>query len=322
MKPLCIELYVRAIAVDVDDMETRKSKADKVAIKSAEISLATQFSKLADLVRADVQICKEVALTAFSLHPTKERFEKLVELAVLPLKTAPTSASGAVVEGEIGSGKVGSSVEEDAKQETTTSASLGVPESVIEDIVTVVGNCRWDVLTWRKGWAHLEPLCQRYMAEQDKMTSVTKELNFLEIDYSRFKDIPRPERGQFWGIEKGFEKCLDPQYDETAEKNPPPVKAKRQKKSSKSTAESPSSVDKPKKVSKKKSPSPKTPSAPKKIPKVEPEGVKRSTRIQNRKVCFSFYLFPHLINLIHLFVFGRNLRWSMLYGLFDRISVN
>ena len=276
-------------------METRKSKADKVAIKSAEISLATQFSKLADLVRADVQICKEVALTAFSLHPTKERFEKLVELAVLPLKTAPTSASGAVVEGEIGSGKVGSSVEEDAKQETTTSASLGVPESVIEDIVTVVGNCRWDVLTWRKGWAHLEPLCQRYMAEQDKMTSVTKELNFLEIDYSRFKDIPRPERGQFWGIEKGFEKCLDPQYDETAEKNPPPVKAKRQKKSS--AAESPSSVDKPKKLSKKKSPAPKTPSvsARKKIPKVDPEGVKRSSRIQNRKVCFSFSLFLHLI---------------------------
>ena len=276
-------------------METRKSKADKVAIKSAEISLATQFSKLSDLVRADVQICKEVALTAFSLHPTKERFEKLVELAVLPLKTAPTSASGAVVEGEIGSGKVGSSVEEDAKQETTTSASLGVPESVIEDIVTVVGNCRWDVLTWRKGWAHLEPLCQRYMAEQDKMTSVTKELNFLEIDYSRFKDIPRPERGQFWGIEKGFEKCLDPQYDETAEKNPPPVKAKRQKKSS--AAESPSSVDKPKKLSKKKSPAPKTPSvsARKKIPKVEPEGVKRSSRIQNRKVCFSFSLFLHLI---------------------------
>ena len=250
--------------------------------------MATQFSKLADLVRADIHIYKEVTLTAFSLHPTQERFEKLFELAALPLETAPASASGA--EGEIASGHVGSSVEEDAKQETTTSISLGVPESVIEDIVTVVGNCRWDVLTWRKDWTHLEPLCQGYMAEQDKMPSVTKAIHLTETDFNRFKNIPRQERGQFWGSEKGSDTRLDPQHDETPGKKPPSVKAKYQKKSSKSTAENPSSVENPTKESKKK-----TPSAPKRIQKVEPEEVKRFDRIQNRKVCLSFSIFPYLI---------------------------
>ena len=39
------------------------------------------MSKLGELVRSNIVICKEVALTAFSLQPTKERFDKLVELA-------------------------------------------------------------------------------------------------------------------------------------------------------------------------------------------------------------------------------------------------
>lgn len=37
------------------------------------------------------------------------------------------------------------------------------------------------------------------------MTSVTEELNFVKVDYSRFKNMPRSESDPFWGIEEGKE---------------------------------------------------------------------------------------------------------------------
>jgi hypothetical protein len=68
------------------------------------------------------------------------------------------------------------------------------------------------------------------MADQENMRSVTKELLFLKIDYNRFKDMPRPERDEFWGIEKGYENCVDPVI-EIEERSRSRVKseAKRQK---------------------------------------------------------------------------------------------
>ncbi len=297
------------MAVDLNDLESRKLKADRNAVKSAEISLATEFSKLAELVRANVRICKEVALTAFSLHPTPDRFDKLVELAALPLeqaiKTEPASACtmgelslpspsvanqapfsvkehsrGAVVgepppgggDGASGSGSgqngcssltlasvkealedadsgvdlsditngVGEqevaspstlSLEDETAYSSSAAVSLGVSEAVIQDLINVVSSCRWDVLTWKKGWQALESLCRRDMADQETMRSVTKELVYLNIDYSQFKDRPRPERDEFWGIEKGYENCIEPLYEDVGERSRPRVKSepKRQK---------------------------------------------------------------------------------------------
>ena len=113
-----------------------------------------------------------MALTAFSFHPIKERFDKLVELAAAVDKIA---------------------TESDGEQVGSPWAILGLPKCLIMDIFNVARYCRWDLLTWREGWTHLEPLCQKYMAEKDEMTSVTEELNFVKVDYSRFKNMPRPE---------------------------------------------------------------------------------------------------------------------------------
>ena len=74
------------MAVDINDLENQKLNPQSGGVKSGEIGLAAVFSKLAELVRANVRICREIALTAFSLHPTKERFDKLVELAALTLE--------------------------------------------------------------------------------------------------------------------------------------------------------------------------------------------------------------------------------------------
>ena len=77
---------IRAVAVELNDLESLKMNAEKDAVKSAEIRLATGFSKFAEFVRANVRICKEAALTAFSLHPTKKRLDKLAELRAVTKK--------------------------------------------------------------------------------------------------------------------------------------------------------------------------------------------------------------------------------------------
>lgn len=317
-RSLCIEMYVRAVAVDLNDLEKRKLHPEEGGIKSAEIGLATAFSSLADLVCANLRICRECALTAFSLHPTKCRFDKLVELAALTheqiSKLDSTTASlvgevsvpspsvtvgdcqgllehsrdavvgepppgGGVLGGVFndanltngsGHGEDGcpslsftsvkealedadsgvdlcdvtngageqeasspcmvSQEEETSPYSVSAAASLGVSEAVISDLATVVHSWRWDVLSWKLGWEELEPLCRRYMAEQEKMRSVTKELLFLNIDYSQFKDMPRPERDEFWGIEKGYENYIEGLSD-SDERSRPRVKTekKRQK---------------------------------------------------------------------------------------------
>lgn len=87
LRPLCIELYVRAVAVDVNDLEKRKHRGEghvTAEVRQAEISLAAQLSALANLVKAQVGICRECVLTAFSLHPTQERFDQLAQLAAAP----------------------------------------------------------------------------------------------------------------------------------------------------------------------------------------------------------------------------------------------
>lgn len=286
-------------------MEKKKHGTDEAAVKDAEVELAQYFSDLAILVEPDVRICREVTLTAFSLHPTMERFNKLTELAARSttdasnqLRLSDATAASKVernleaVVGEpppgSGGGPGGEGLENCPEQTTALASpaqeaeglgsvddgdsgvelsdganagsplttintstetaifskeaarSLGVSESVINDLAVVVHSQRWQVLCWKKGWEELESLCQRYVSNQDSMRSVTKELRYLKVDYSQFKDMPRPERGEFWGIEKGYENCVleEDEESETVSAPPPPAASKRKKSTGKQEVKS------------------------------------------------------------------------------------
>jgi hypothetical protein len=383
------------VAVDINDLENQKLNPQSGGVKSGEIGLAAVFSKLAELVRANVRICREIALTAFSLHPTKERFDKLVELAALTLEQGlkletvasigegPSSSvtindynqaiiehgRGAVVgepppgsgggpgggftnggrsreENEsfnltftsvkealedadsgvdlsditngIGEQEIGSPITLSQEDETQSPYSdsaadtLGVSKAVINDLASVVHSVRWDVLSWKIGWEKLNPLCQSYMADQETMRSVTKELLFLKIDYDRFKDMPRPERDEFYGIEKGYEGCIDPVIEieeRSRSRVKSEVKHKKLKNSSRQASESSSPYANEqaerKKVLKKKTWMRKVTLSLKTSSdsdssigfnqskasteaKSIPDGVKRSARIKAGKVCLFF----------------------------------
>ena len=88
-------------------------------------------------------------------------------------------------------------------------AALGISKQVMDDLSTVLHSGRWEVLSWNLngGWDELRSLCLRYLCNPADMRSVTRELKYLptNIDYRQFEHIPRPERDENYGIEKGYE---------------------------------------------------------------------------------------------------------------------
>jgi hypothetical protein len=83
------------------------------------------------------------------------------------------------------------------------------------------------------------------MNDKETMRSVTNELNFLKIDYSQFKDMPRPERGVYWGIEKGYENCLELAVAVPKRKSPSLKADPRRSKSKKSSSKKKGSRNSP-----------------------------------------------------------------------------
>ncbi|EZA47798.1 hypothetical protein X777_15231 [Ooceraea biroi] len=82
IKPLVIELYIRALTTDMNELESQKAKSDKDKVRETVKRLSTQFLKLADVVDSNIGIARECVLTAFSLHPTRACYDRIKELAV------------------------------------------------------------------------------------------------------------------------------------------------------------------------------------------------------------------------------------------------
>lgn len=81
MRPFVYELYIRALTTGVNELERQKiqDESDESATSSASHTLAAWFLSLADLVAANTIVSAECVLTAFSLHPSKHYYQKVLE---------------------------------------------------------------------------------------------------------------------------------------------------------------------------------------------------------------------------------------------------
>ena len=73
---------MRGSAIDLNYLEQYKMRKDQRLVELAEMELALTLSALAEMLVAHVGIHRECVLSAFSLHPTPERFSKLLQLQV------------------------------------------------------------------------------------------------------------------------------------------------------------------------------------------------------------------------------------------------
>ncbi|XP_012055049.1 PREDICTED: uncharacterized protein LOC105618119 [Atta cephalotes] len=375
IKPLVIELYIRALTTDMNELESQKAKSDKDKVRETAKRLSTQFLKLADVVDSSIGIARECVLTAFSLHPTRTCYDRIKELAVacgkakedgglqeeikikkepkeiieddhLPISaieveikseliendnvtetslisslnsavseaqplhqnltvtkgvdfqndhitktfertdqllksllttrtpdmrspdmTIPTTStsskcplhlkreSSSEMLGELcfncDEFSGGNQLNDDKSQlgesstipnknvERTLDAlilikgdavtgsanydeksvpcqildgkKLGLSPQLCDDLAVVLSSPRYHMLSWVLDWKELKNLCERYLENAEEMRNTNKELKYLNIDYSQFKDWPSEDdtKDVFFGIEKGYEQWVD-----------------------------------------------------------------------------------------------------------------
>ncbi|XP_077278451.1 uncharacterized protein LOC143906317 isoform X1 [Temnothorax americanus] len=369
IKPLVIELYIRALTTDMNELESQKAKSDKDKVRETAKRLSTQFLKLADVVDSNIGIARECVLTAFSLHPTRACYDRIKELAVAcgkakedgvsqeeqsvkekpketiedvllsvsviketseltvdnnvtetgstpstVLEAQPPHQNLTVAKGiDFQNGQVTKTFERTDKllkslltknsdmtsSDTATPATsisnrcplhpnresssemfgelcfncgeftgsnqlnddklqlkeasttpgknvertldalilikgdavtgsanydeksvpsqvldgekLGLSPQLCDDLAVVLSSPRYHMLSWVLDWKELKNLCERYLENEEEMRNTNKELKYLNIDYSQFKDWPSEDdtKDVFFGIEKGYEQWVD-----------------------------------------------------------------------------------------------------------------
>ncbi|XP_043253441.1 uncharacterized protein LOC122397971 isoform X2 [Colletes gigas] len=376
IKPLVIELYIRALTTDMNELESQKAKSDKDKVRETAKRLSAQFLKLAVVVDSNIGIARECVLTAFSLHPTRVCYDRIKEIAVacgktkedgltsdgnvvndkvkqtfennhsnagllkndnstgektegtidenaetssclysspllatssLPSPTAAVTTSTGTKKGvDFQNGQVNNTFERtdqllkslltaprkgespitpgdrcplhpkrnplfneplgelcfncgeftgndfsgkksvektsptpvnvertlDAliliKGDAVTGSAnydeksvpnqvldaekLGLSPQLCDDLSVVLSSPRYHMLSWVLDWKELNSLCERYLENAEEMRNTNKELKYLNIDYSQFKDWPSEDdttKDIFFGIEKGYEQWVD-----------------------------------------------------------------------------------------------------------------
>ncbi|XP_058795476.1 uncharacterized protein LOC131666651 [Phymastichus coffea] len=80
LKSLVIELYIRALTTDMNELEDHRINNEKEKIQETSQRLSRGFLHLADYVDL-MGVARECVLTAFSLHPTRPCYDRIREMA-------------------------------------------------------------------------------------------------------------------------------------------------------------------------------------------------------------------------------------------------
>ncbi|XP_066259862.1 uncharacterized protein [Euwallacea similis] len=237
LRHFVIEMYIRALTTDMNELERLKHANEDEKVKSTTSRLARTFSNLADLLNDHVKVARECILTAFSLEPTKERLHYIEELAKRSgfpvLDTGqewkcrlhpPISSSDelAWVCPECGEWmckpELTASLHTNTPlQEALQESDLGISEALCDDLIVCLSNPRYQILSWLLSWEDLYRLCILYLNDPEKMKNFVTELKFIDVDYSMFKHIKREPVDEYTGIEKGYEQYLDIDFVSEAE---------------------------------------------------------------------------------------------------------
>jgi hypothetical protein len=80
-RELCLEQIVRGLSCDINKVEVARCCNDEAVMKKAEESLSYGLQVLAEVMADHLTFSRECILTAFSLKPTPELFERITQIA-------------------------------------------------------------------------------------------------------------------------------------------------------------------------------------------------------------------------------------------------
>lgn len=233
MKTFSIELYIRALTADMNDMERQKNEKEMDKVAETTKRLAIGFCRLADILEEHVKVSRECVLTSFSLQPTPERLKRIEDLAKrsgyevldtgqdwkckLHPPTLPSDElcwicnlcgdymSQPQIEAAINTNT--------ALCEALTAEHLGLSPQLCDDLAVILSSPRYQVLSWLLRWEDLHRICVMYLHDPQRTKNLVTELKFVDIDYSVFMGIKRePEDEEVTGIERGYEHFLESEF--------------------------------------------------------------------------------------------------------------
>lgn len=224
-------MYIRALTTDMNNLESQKSEGgEKDKLDQTTKRLANGFQNLADILKDNVQVSRECALTAFSLDPTLERLRIIEEYARLSgiavLDTGqiwecklhpPVTSTDEICWICNACGKWMCKPNLDlhlstnfALNEALNFETLGISSQLCDDLAVVLNGPRYQLLCWLLRWKDLHRLCEMYLNDMERTKNLVTELKFVEIDYSMFVSVKREPIDEHSGIEKGYEHFLYP----------------------------------------------------------------------------------------------------------------
>ncbi|XP_063704793.1 uncharacterized protein LOC134834156 [Culicoides brevitarsis] len=254
LRHLAIEVHIRGITQNINEIETKKYDGDVTAeeILKLESNMATQYMRLAEMFYDNEHVKRECYLTAFSLKPHSEIFEHVKRNRIIREDENDFNADDfksiecthVVVNANSSVSKVFCKYcgqyrnSDDAELVKSCEILLtkenlaNVPASFHDDLVILVESPRIKQLSWSMSWHELEMNCQKLMDEERKLkltsnqlVNANDQLQYIDLDYSLFIHLPEAEIPG--GIEKGYEQFLassDTESDSDDDEPSKPVK--------------------------------------------------------------------------------------------------
>jgi len=197
-----IILYIQAVTLDLNAIEVLKSKQslDKPLILQHQTRLSGRYLSLSEFFAPSCTFLQEeLKLTAFSLHPTEEQFKSL-NFDLL-------------------------SSAENWKSESLSSLSSGI----LADLQTIVNNPRWKPLINKNSGEELCSLCSRLLENGCMAIVENKDLEFVNVDYEKYKHLPSLWDPEDDGVEKGYRPHERKMFKKMLSKLQPPRKSDKSK---------------------------------------------------------------------------------------------
>lgn len=166
---MCIEIYVRSLTVNLNELEEYKTNNDFVGQDLSELHLYNGFLLLADCVHKDVFLHRECVLTAFSIKPSKSSF--------LILQAIAKETNNNEKDREICENLPSTPTQTDSNLNNfvnnilaspiyiPSAEDLGITQTLCDDLAIVIQNARSKQLYWTLSWDQLSEECELIMKQ-------------------------------------------------------------------------------------------------------------------------------------------------------------
>lgn len=234
-KIMFLEVYVGAMLDDMNNIEILRAETppDTQKLDKELRRLSRRELRMADFFESHPITSREFCLTAFSLNPTAELFDRLFPKSSTASSTTSASVVPQANQTETSTETLSSmsqdsgmmlSVPEDPKlitpkQEYSTPTSmeinddtcdnntnedLGLPRELHHDILTLLFQPRWTAVGRVTKGEEQKRLCSQLLDKGLDVFLKEKNLEYVNVDYEKYKHLPSKYDPNDDGIEKGY----------------------------------------------------------------------------------------------------------------------